>query len=570
MNISGVGITGLSIFDNGDGPPVNTAVPVISGTVTIGSTLTSSTGTWTGTPTPTFAYQWQQGTTPISGATASTYVIQAADYNNTIRCVVTATNTSGTVQAVSANTVVVPAVAPVNTAVPTISGTVAIGSTLTSTTGTWTGTPTPTFAYEWQQGTTPIAGATASTYVIQAADYNSTLRCVVTATNPGGSVAATSANTATVPAQAPVNTAVPTISGTVAIGSTLTSTTGTWTGAPTPTYAYEWQQGTTPISGATASTYVIQAADAGFTLRCVVTATNAGGSASANSADTVAVPAVPGQVEFTTAGTFSWTAPAGVTSVCVVAVGGGGGGVSTTAGGNGGGGGGLGWKNNIAVVPGTSYTVTVGAGGTSGSAATSTNGGQSLFIDAATVAGNGGGRATSATASTALGGTFVGDGGGNGGRGSRSVSTATAGGGGGAGGYAGAGGQANAGSATGTAGLGGGGGGGGGGGTSDTAGAGGGVGLLGEGANGAGGAGTTADGRGGFGGSGGTDAAQASTSTTAVNVYSTTVRSTPGVYGGGAAGSDVSVNETTNGAVGAVRIIWGAGRAFPNTNTGDV
>jgi hypothetical protein len=548
--------------------PVNTAVPTISGTVAIGNTLTSTTGTWTGAPTPTFAYQWQRGVTNISGATNSTYVIQTADYGNTLRCVVTATNAGGSAAANSANTVTVPAQAPAPTVLPTISGTVTIGSTLTSTTGSWSAIPAPTYAYQWQRGVTNISGATNSTYVIQADDYNNTLRCVVTATNAGGSAAAASANTVTVPAQAPANTAVPTVSGTVTVGSTLTSTTGTWTGTPTPTFTYQWQQNTSNISGATNSTYVIQAADAGSTLRCVVTATNPGGSAAANSANTVVV---PGQAQFTTAGTFSWTAPAGVTSVCVVAVGGGGGGVSTISGGNGGGGGGLGWKNNIAVVPGTSYTVTVGAGGTSSSsAASSTNGGQSLFIDAATVAGNGGGRATSATASTAVGGTFVGDGGGNGGRGSRSISTATAGGGGGAGGYAGAGGQASAGSQTGSTGLGGGGGGGGGAGTGDTAGSGGGVGLLGQGTNGAGGAGTTADGRGGFGGSGGTDASQASTSTTAVNVYSTTIQSIPGLYGGGAAGSDVSVLETTNGAVGAVRIIWGANRAFPSTNTGNV
>lgn len=92
----------------------------------------------------------------------------------------------------------------------------------------------------------------------------------------------------------PVNTAVPTISGTVSIGQVLTSTTGTWTGVPTPTFAYQWQRGTTNISGATSSTYTIQLGDGGYTLRCVVTATNSAGSASANSANTstVALPTI--------------------------------------------------------------------------------------------------------------------------------------------------------------------------------------------------------------------------------------------------------------------------------------
>ena len=60
----------------------------------------------------------------------------------------------------------------------------------------------------------------------------------------------------------------------------------------------------------------------------------------------------PGQQEYTTAGTYSWTAPAGVTSVCVVCVGGGGAGYSAPdTSRSSAGGGGLGWKNNITVVP---------------------------------------------------------------------------------------------------------------------------------------------------------------------------------------------------------------------------
>ena len=70
----------------------------------------------------------------------------------------------------------------------------------------------------------------------------------------------------------------------------------------------------------------------------------------------------PGQAEFLSNGTFSWTAPAGVTSVCVVCIGGGGGG-GTSASYQAGGGGGTAYKNNIPVTPGQSYTVVVGAGG---------------------------------------------------------------------------------------------------------------------------------------------------------------------------------------------------------------
>jgi hypothetical protein len=122
------------------------------------------------------------------------------------------------------------------------------------------------------------------------ADIGNPIRCVVTATNPLGAVSANSNATANVAGIAPVNTVAPAVSGTATIGSTLTISDGTWTGTPTPTFAYQWQRVTTNISGATSSTYVVQLADAGNTIRCVVTATNVAGSASANTANTASVP----------------------------------------------------------------------------------------------------------------------------------------------------------------------------------------------------------------------------------------------------------------------------------------
>ena len=101
-----------------------------------------------------------------------------------------------------------------------------------------------------------------------------------------------------------------------------------------------------------------------------------------------------GQQAYTTFGTYSWVAPAGVTSVCVVCVGGG----SYK------GAGGLGWKNNIVVIPGNSYSVRVG----NASPFTGSNGLSSYFISDATVSGGGG-------IWNGAGGGFIGTGGGNGG-----------------------------------------------------------------------------------------------------------------------------------------------------------
>lgn len=171
---------------------------------------------------------------------------------------------------------------PSNTVAPVISGSSAIGSTLTSTTGTWAGTPVITYAYQWKRAGVNIVGETNSTYVLVVADYNKAITCEVTATNSFGFASALS-NSITGTATAPVNTVAPVISGTNVVGSTLSSTTGTWTGSPTPTYTYQWKRGASNIGGATSSTYTLVQADATFAVTCVVTATNPAGIASATS-----------------------------------------------------------------------------------------------------------------------------------------------------------------------------------------------------------------------------------------------------------------------------------------------
>jgi hypothetical protein len=184
-------------------------------------------------------------------------------------------------------------VAPTNIAVPTVSGTAQVGSVLTATTGTWTGTSPITYAYQWQRGTSPISGATNATYTVVSGDLSNTLRVVVTATNVAGSASANSANTATVvnPPASPVNTVAPVVSGTAAEGFQLTVSNGTWTGDTPITFTYQWIRGASNIAGATANTYTLVSADVGQQIRCHVTATNAAGSASANSNQTGAVAA---------------------------------------------------------------------------------------------------------------------------------------------------------------------------------------------------------------------------------------------------------------------------------------
>lgn len=92
---------------------------------------------------------------------------------------------------------------------------------------------------------------------------------------------------------APVNTVAPAITRNTAYGSTLTSTTGTWTGNPAPTYGYQWRKAGVDIGGATSSTYVTLVGDVGSAITCRVTATNSVGSSSATS--NAITPADPAQ-----------------------------------------------------------------------------------------------------------------------------------------------------------------------------------------------------------------------------------------------------------------------------------
>ena len=78
--------------------PDNTVLPVVTGTPQVGQTLSLSNGTWTGTA-PVFTYAWYVNGGLVAGATANTYVVQAADVGFNVVGRVIATNAQGTVTA---------------------------------------------------------------------------------------------------------------------------------------------------------------------------------------------------------------------------------------------------------------------------------------------------------------------------------------------------------------------------------------------------------------------------------------------------------------------------------------
>jgi prepilin-type N-terminal cleavage/methylation domain-containing protein len=278
-------------------PPANTVAPTITGTAQEGQTLTVQNGSWSHSPA-SYSYQWQRSPdgsswANVAGGTNQTYTLVAADVDQQVRALVTATNSGGSSSQLAAAVQVV-SLAPVNVTPPTVSGTVQNGQTLTASPGSWTSSGTISYAYQWQTSTdaganwSAIAGATSATYVVQGADAGSLLRARVTATNSGGSVSQASDPTGQVPFPAPVSTSLPVISGNAIVGATVTTTTGGWTNSPS-SYSYQWQRCNTAgascaaISAATSGTYVVQTTDGGSTLRVAVTATNSSGAATATS-----------------------------------------------------------------------------------------------------------------------------------------------------------------------------------------------------------------------------------------------------------------------------------------------
>ena len=269
--------------------PVAKKQPPESGEPIVGQGLKVEAATWSATP-PALKYAWRRCNangrlcTIVSGETTDTYKVDADDVGHVLLAAVTAGKQ--TVLSLSAG-VVRAAPGPSANGRPTIAGTLEQGNRLTATAGTWAGSGTITYAYQWYRcdasgaHCSSVHGATKGTYTLVASDVGKSIGLTVRATDSTGTTPAYGSLAGLVAAKGAsfAATAQPTLTGTGTVGQALTVKPGTWSGTAPSTFAYAWLRCNangrlcTAIAGATAAGYTLTADDAGHTLVATVTAT---------------------------------------------------------------------------------------------------------------------------------------------------------------------------------------------------------------------------------------------------------------------------------------------------------
>ncbi len=256
--------------------------PSLTGVPGVGSLLRVIDPVWSLLSGVENSYQWFVDNVPVPGATGQTFTPRLEDAGKQVHAVVTGT-LAGLPLPVQALTdfLSIPSVteqlsAESQPTVTAVGGQAKVGKMLSVEDPTWNSDEVAN-SYQWMRGDAAIAGAEGKTYTVLPEDLGKSISVKVTGTKQNWTAGTVDSN-AVVPeiGDKILPTVSPTVSGTAALGRTLTATSGTWGAGATPTFTYQWRRGTTPIAGATSPTYAVTAADLGSTLSVVVTATRAG------------------------------------------------------------------------------------------------------------------------------------------------------------------------------------------------------------------------------------------------------------------------------------------------------
>jgi len=167
-------------------PPVNTSIPIVSGSAFETSVINIiSKGQWSGIEESKLLTQWQICSTAIScsdiaSATSPTYTASSADVGKTIRAKIIAPYSQKNVEAFSNQTPIIKK-AYTNVFPPTLLSYADIGDKIDIFKGYWEGLATPNISYVWQRcksatSCTNIPGATKSTYTPSSSDRGYSIR----------------------------------------------------------------------------------------------------------------------------------------------------------------------------------------------------------------------------------------------------------------------------------------------------------------------------------------------------------------------------------------------------------
>ena len=284
-----------------------TGVPTITGVVQVGETLTAETisiADADGLDNAVFSYQWLAADADISGATGKTYALTEADEGKTVKVQVSFTDDAGNEETLTSAATDAVASLPNSpaTGAPTITGVVQVGETLTAETisiADADGLDNAVFSYQWLADDADISGATGKTYALTEADEGKTVKVQVSFTDDAGNEETLTSAATDAVASLPNNpaTGVPTITGVVQVGETLTAETisiADADGLDNAVFSYQWLADDADISGATGKTYALTEADEGKTVKVQVSFTDdAGNEETLTSAATDAVASLP-------------------------------------------------------------------------------------------------------------------------------------------------------------------------------------------------------------------------------------------------------------------------------------
>ncbi len=281
--------------------PPAPGIPRISGTVSIGQTLSADPApeTWPGGTA--FRYQWTNSGFEIPGATDRELtlgshlpgVASGAQAQFSVR--VTGSHPGGGDVDAYANLDRGPVGAgdpPVTPVRPTISGTTEVGQTLTAGVGEW-GPAGVDVALQWLADDAPIAEATGATLTLTDAQLHRRISLRATGTKAGYStvVRESVATTAVVPGPVtpdPLTPGTVTIAGAAVAGRTLTVRTNGW-GPEGVRLSRQWLADGIPIAGASGTALGVTNTLAGKRLQVRVTGTFEGSTATVTSLATAPV-----------------------------------------------------------------------------------------------------------------------------------------------------------------------------------------------------------------------------------------------------------------------------------------